>query len=76
MTRIAEIVEEARRWPCDQVAELVDHLTLSLHHRIDPEVEGAWEQETRRRIAEIESGKVQGVPGDEVSQLVRDIVGR
>jgi putative addiction module component (TIGR02574 family) len=76
MTRIAEIVEEARRWPCDQVAELVDHLTLSLHHRIDSEVEGAWEQEVRRRISEIESGKVQGVPGDDVSRLVRDIVGR
>ena len=73
---VNEIVEEARRWPCDQVAELVDQLTLSLHQRMDPEIEQAWKRETRRRVAEIESGRVAGVPGEEVSRRVRQIVGR
>jgi putative addiction module component (TIGR02574 family) len=76
MMTVDQIVEEARHWPCEQVAELVDHLTLSLHQRMEPEVEEAWKQETRRRIADIESGQVTGVPGKEVSRRVRRIVGR
>ncbi len=73
---VDQIIEEARGWPCDQVAELVDCLTLSLHQRIEPEVEEAWRQETRRRVAEIESGQTAGLPGEEVSRRVRQIVGR
>jgi len=76
MMTVDQIVEEARGWPCDQVAELVDHLTLSLHQRIEPEVEEAWRQESRRRVAEIESGQVTAVPGEGVSRRVRQIAGR
>ena len=54
-----QIVEEASHWPPEQLAELVDRLTLTLHQAIDPEIDDAWKQETRRRIAEIESGRVQ-----------------
>ncbi len=73
---VEQVVEEARRWPCEQVAELVDHLTLDLHQRIDPEVEAAWRQETGRRVTEIESGGVAGVPAEDVARQVRQIVGR
>ena len=31
---------------------------------------------TRRRLPEIESGSVQGIPGDEVSARIRKVVGR
>jgi putative addiction module component (TIGR02574 family) len=73
---IDQIIDEARRLPREQVADLVDRLTLQLHQTIDPSVEEAWKQETRRRVAEIESGGVQGVPGDEVAGRIRKIVGR
>jgi hypothetical protein len=43
-----------------------------LHGGIDPRVEEAWRQETRGRIAEIESGRVQGIPGDQVSAEIQD----
>lgn len=69
-------MEEARQLPREKIVELVDRLTLSLHETMDADVENAWKNETRRRIAEIESGDVQGVPGDEVSERVRRIVGR
>ncbi len=71
-----QIIEEAHRLPREQVAELVDRLTPELHQTIDPSLEAAWKQETRRRLKEIESGSVQGVPGDEVSARIRKIVGR
>jgi len=71
-----QIIEEARRLPREQVADLVDRLTLELHQTIDPSVEAAWKKETRRRVADIESDHVQGLPGDEVSGRIRKIVGR
>jgi hypothetical protein len=69
-----QIVLETQQWPTEQVAELVDRLTLELPST--PEIEAAWKVEARRRIAEIESGRVQGVPGAVVSARIREIVGR
>ena len=42
----------------------------------DPVTDAAWKQETRRRVAEIESGAVIGISGDEVSARIRKIVAR
>ena len=71
-----QIVEEASHLPREQVAEVVDRLTSALHTDVEPEVETAWKQEARRRLAELESGKVQAVPGEVVSSRIRKIVGR
>ena len=71
-----QIVEEASHWPPEKLAELVERLTLTLHHVVDPGIDDAWKNETRRRLAEIESGRVQAVPGEEVSAKIRRIVGR
>jgi putative addiction module component (TIGR02574 family) len=73
---VDKIVEEAQSLPREQIAELVDRLTISLYETLDSGVEDAWKTETRRRIAEIEGGKEQGIPGDEVSARVRRIIGR
>jgi putative addiction module component (TIGR02574 family) len=70
-----QIVEEARHWPPEKVGELVGRLTEDLH-KGEPEIEAAWQSEIARRIEEIRSGKVQGIPGKEVSARVRKIVGR
>jgi putative addiction module component (TIGR02574 family) len=70
-----QIVEEARHWPPEKVGELVERLSEDLHTN-DPEIEAAWKTEIARRVEEIQSGKVQGIPGEEVSARVRKIVGR
>ncbi len=69
-----QIIEEARHLPDDQVVELVDRLSQRLQS--SPAVEESWKAETRKRIAEIEGGQVQGVPGAEVSARIRRILGR
>ncbi|MFA6543574.1 MAG: addiction module protein [Limisphaerales bacterium] len=69
-----QVVAETRQWPPGRVAELVDRLTTELQP--DAEIENAWRTETRRRVAEIESGRVEGIPGEVVSARVRQIVGR
>jgi putative addiction module component (TIGR02574 family) len=71
---LEQIVEEARHWPPEKLGELVDRLTENMHPA-KPEIEEAWKQETRRRLAEIENGKVQVVDGDEVSTRIGRIVG-
>ena len=71
-----QIVEEASQLPREQVAEVVDRLTSGLHADVEPEIEFAWKRETRRRLAELESGNVQAVPGEVVSSRIRKIVGR
>ena len=70
-----QIVEEVRCWPPAQVTDLLDRLAGTLQAE-DPAREQAWKQETRRRIADIESGAVRGIPGEEVSTRIRQIVGR
>ena len=71
-----QIVEEASHLPREQMVEVVDRLTSTLHTDVEPEIEESWKQETRRRLAELESGKVQAVPGEVVSNRIRKIVGR
>jgi putative addiction module component (TIGR02574 family) len=72
---LEQIVEETRDWPPEKVGELVDRLTEDLHS-LDPDVEQAWKQEARRRLAEIENGTVQALDGEEVSARIGRIVGR
>jgi putative addiction module component (TIGR02574 family) len=72
---LEQIIEEARHWPPEKVGELVGRLSKDLHTG-EPEVEAAWQAEIARRLREIQSGEVQGIPGEEVSARVRKIVGR
>jgi hypothetical protein len=73
---IEQIVKESKSWPREQLAQLVDDLTLDLHQRLEPELEEAWRQETRRRVVEIQSAQIAGIAGDEVARRIREIVGR
>jgi putative addiction module component (TIGR02574 family) len=70
-----QIVEQTREMPGEVVAELIDRIILARHGGIEPSVATAWKVETDRRIADIESGKVQGVPLEESLARARKIVG-
>jgi putative addiction module component (TIGR02574 family) len=70
-----QIVEETRHWPPEKVGELVGRLTKDLHAN-DSETEAAWQSEIIRRLEEIQGGKVEGIPGEEVSARIRKIVGQ
>ena len=72
---LQQIMSEARQLPRDQISELFDLLLVESFAQPDLEIDATWRVETRRRIAEIESGKVQGVPGEQVMAELRKIVG-
>lgn len=71
---VEQIVEETRTWSEDQLVLLVHRLGDRLHD-IDPKIEEAWRIEARRRIEEIESGKVQPIPLEESLARARKIAG-
>jgi putative addiction module component (TIGR02574 family) len=73
-TTLEQIVNETKNWPPEQVGVLVGCLTEDLRTS-NPEVEAAWKLETDRRIEEIESGKVKGVPLEESLARARKIAG-
>ncbi len=60
-----QIVEETREMPAEVASELVDRIMFARHGGFEPPVAAAWKTEPDRRIAEIESGKVQGIPLEE-----------
>ena len=73
--KVREIVEEARQLPYGERAELIEQLIADSAKASDPKIEQAWGDEALRRLTEIESGKVKGIPADQVSAEIRKIVG-
>ncbi|GEM_PF-900453 len=60
--------------PPDVRAELTERLIESLAQDISPEITSAQLAEVRRRIAQVESGEVELIPGDEALARVRNLL--
>lgn len=62
--------------PTDVRAELAERLIASLADDAPPEITLAQLAEVRRRIAQVESGEVALIPGDEALARVRRLLAR
>jgi hypothetical protein len=54
------------------------HIIIGRHLQglyLSPGIEESWKAETRRRVADIQAGKVRGIPGPGVSAQIRKVVG-
>ena len=71
---VAHILEEAEQLSAHERAELADRLMESLAHDIPSDIAAAQVAEVRRRIAQVESGEVALIPGDEALAHVRQLV--
>lgn len=65
-----DLIEEALSLPVEERARVADLILQSLNPP-DPSVEEKWVVEIRRRIEEVESGKVKMIPGNEVFEEIR-----
>jgi len=72
---LQQIVSEARQLPREQISELFDLLLAESFAQLDPEIDAAWRIETGRRVADIRSGRFEGIPGEQVMAELRKIVG-
>jgi len=68
-----QIIEETNQLPADVVAEWVDRIMVARHGGIDPDIEEAWKQEVRRRLAEDRAGKGAVVSAEEMKARLRRI---
>ena len=73
MATSEEIFRDAMALPPDARAELTERLVESLGRDIPPEITSEQLAEVRRRIAQVESGEVELIPGDEVLARVRNL---
>jgi putative addiction module component (TIGR02574 family) len=60
-----ELIAEAVSLPIEERAILVDSILRSMNPP-ESDVDRDWAALANRRLAELRSGKVQGVPGEEV----------
>jgi len=74
MATSEEIFREAMTLSPEVRAELAERLIGSLAEDVSPEITSAQLAEVRRRIAEVESGEVELIPGDEVFARARRLL--
>lgn len=65
MHGMKEIIKEAESLPVEERAMVVDSLIRTLNPP-DMEIEREWVKVARRRLAELRSGRVKAIPGDDV----------
>jgi putative addiction module component (TIGR02574 family) len=71
---VAQILAEIERLSPPDRADLADCIFETLIDSIPPEVERAQIDEVRRRIAQVESGAVRLIPGEQALDQVRRLV--
>jgi hypothetical protein len=71
-----QITDEAMQLPATSRAMLADKLVESLGLEEPDEIQRIWSAEAIRRRDEVRSGQVHTVPGEEVLEEVRRLVGR
>jgi len=66
-----KLLEEALLLPADERASLVEKLLQSLNLPTEAEVNQLWVEEAERRVSQIEAGKVELIPGEQVFARIR-----
>lgn len=72
---VKEIIEEASDLPVDKRVMIVDSLLRTLNVP-NPEIDKEWAETAKTRLEELRSGRVKGIPGDQVLARIRARVAR
>jgi putative addiction module component (TIGR02574 family) len=70
-----DLINEAASLPIEERARLVDSLLQTLNP-VDDSVAATWLATARRRLDDLDAGRVKAVPGDEVFDRVRRRLGQ
>ena len=76
MTAADKLYEDAMALPGKTRVELTERLVASLADDVPAEIQRTHIEKIRKRIAQVESGKIELIPGDEALERVRQMVGR
>ncbi len=64
-----ELEQAAQDLPEDERLELAERIMAGI--RMTPEIEAAWRAEAERRWQDLESGRVEGIPAEQVLSGIR-----
>jgi putative addiction module component (TIGR02574 family) len=74
---VTEIEAALAKLPPEELREVAAWLDTRLAPMdFDSSIEEEWADEVRRRIEELDSGRVQGVPAEQVFARARQVLGR
>ena len=76
MSMLSNVTKQALDLLIEERIILMQRIWDSVGHFINPEVEKAWLDEVDRRWQEIEEGKVQCLPADQVMKQAHESLGR
>jgi len=68
--RIQELIDEASALPVDERAHVVESLLQSLNPT-EVALDEKWAEVAQARLAELESGEREAIPGEEVFKKIR-----
>lgn len=74
MTTAEKLYQDALALPSETRAALTERLVASLADDVPAEIQRAHIDEVRKRIAQVESGDVKLIPGDEALADVRKLL--
>jgi putative addiction module component (TIGR02574 family) len=66
-----EVESKALRLPRRERARLAQRLISSLDREVSPDVDKLWLREAERRLRELRSGRVAGIPAEKVVRKAR-----
>lgn len=70
-----ELKKQISVLPADQREEIAEYAFKTLNQP-DAEIEKTWIKEVDRRAAEVDSGKVELIPGEQVMERLRKITSK
>jgi len=65
---LSRLLDEASMLPLDEQAALAQSLIANLEGKMDEEVRAAWDEEIKKRIAQLDSGAANTISWEEVRE--------
>ena len=65
---LSKLLEQALSLSIEEQEALADSLISNLGGKVDEGVQAAWDEEIKRRIEELDSGKAKTIPWEEVRE--------
>ena len=71
-TNLDQLTADAMKLPLRDRVQLAQRLISTLDGEVEADTEALWFAEAERRLEELRSGKVQGIPSEDVFRKARE----
>ena len=75
-TQFEQVAADAMKLPLRDRVRLAQQLVATLDDQSETEIEELWFSAARRRLDELQSGKVQGIEADDAFRIARENLAR